>query len=105
MASIEHWKDPNLLRINFREGEVDYSREVSPGVTFHYAARAGEEDVLVYAEFYEWPGRGLDRISLKQINSSGETMVEVPERPLAKMGTSGERTDPGESGGLPNRRR
>lgn len=83
MASIEHWKDPNLLRINFREGRVDYSREVSPGVVFHYA-RAEDEDVLVYAEFYEWPGRGLEDVSFKQINSSGEKIMEIPERPLAK---------------------
>lgn len=81
MANFEHWKDPNLLRINFREGQVDYSREVSPGVTFHYA-RAEDEDVLVYVEFYEWPGRDLDSVSLKRVGSSGET--EVSERLLAK---------------------
>ncbi len=72
MASIEHWKEPNLLRINFREGQVDYSREVSPGVVFHYARTEDEEDVLVYVEFYEWPGRGLDSVSFKRIGSSGE---------------------------------
>ncbi len=104
MASIEHWKDPNLLRINFREGRVDYSREVSPGVTFHYA-HAGEEDVLVYAEFYEWPGRGLDRISLKQIDSSGETTVEIPESLISDAGKLTESPGPDDLAELLNRRK
>lgn len=104
MASIEHWKEPNLLRVNFREGRVDYSREVSPGVVFHYAC-ADEEDVLVYVEFYEWPGRGLDSVSFKQIDASGETMIEIPEWLLADMGKLTENADPGELENLLNRRK
>lgn len=99
MASIEYWKEPHLLRINFREGEVDFSREVSPGVTFHYA-RAEGEDVLVYVEFYEWPGRDLDGVSFKQIDSSGKTEIEIPEWLLE----NGPRDGPGELAKLINRR-
>lgn len=80
MASIEYWKEPNLLRINFREGEVDYSREVSPGVAFHYAS-AEDEDVLVYVEFYEWPDRDIENVSFERV---------APKRPLAKNRGCGE---------------